>query len=231
MIVYCLGTHCAGTTTLTALISKLWKLKIIYDTVGIVKAEKELKIAQIRSNLFLASSYQIEVFVRQIKLERETEAAGIDVVSDQGPEPLLYTLRHTLIGRQLKKTVLYEEHIERLKRNLVFYIEPHKDLVKGDGRRPDEDVDWGEVQFINGMLFDMLEEHNIDYHPIGSRNPVLRIRNVIRELGPPLLELNVEDFMPEISLPIQNEKSIVTLREKYTVRPSLNGSETDPISK
>jgi hypothetical protein len=177
--------------------------------------------------MFLASRYQVEVFDRQVLLEEEAESEGIDVVSDQGPEPLLYTLRHTLIGQQLSKTGMYEQHIARLKRNLVFYIEPHESMVKSDGRRPASDVDWGEVQFINGMLFDTLENHGIDYHPIGSKNPLLRIRNVIRELGQPLLELKVEDFMPEKTVAAGNGKSHLALKEKYSVRPSLNSPIVD----
>jgi hypothetical protein len=72
------------------------------------------------------------------------------------------------------------------------------------------------------MLFNTLEEHKIDYHPIGSLNPVLRVRNVIRELGQPLLKLKIEDFMSELTEPIEDNNYNITLREKHVIKPSIN---------
>jgi hypothetical protein len=123
-----------------------------------------------------------------------------DAVADQGPEPILYTMKHTLVGRQLRKSKLFTQYMERFSNpeHKIFYVEPHKELVQADGRRPGGDLQWGEVKDINGMLFDLLESHDIDYHPIGSLNPYLRTRNIRRELGPPKKEIDISEFIPNL---------------------------------
>jgi hypothetical protein len=70
----------------------------------------------------------------------------------------------------------YRQYMEWVAQGIVFYVRPHRDLLKEDGIRAG--VTWESVLRIDGMVKFMLEQSRIPYLPIESASMQERARAV-----------------------------------------------------
>jgi hypothetical protein len=190
--IYFLGSQCVGTTSLTKYVSNAYLLPSIPDPVRVVCREEGLDLETIRDDVHLAGKYQLRVFER--KLELESQHIG-DYVADQGIDCVAYTLAYTLVGKLLLDSKPFIEFLNKIKAvdSIVFFVKAHKSLVRSDGFRPRQDVNWGSVKFIEGIIFTMLEMYDIKYHVIGCKEWFWRIKQIESILGPPKVKVELED--------------------------------------
>jgi hypothetical protein len=69
----------------------------------------------------------------------------------------------------------------QVRKGIVFFLRPHRELLKEDGVRAG--VDWEEVLRIDGMVKMMLEMFAVPYIPISCLSMQERTRTVERVLG------------------------------------------------
>ena len=110
---------------------------------------------------------------RQVQVER-AQTSGY--VSDRAFDNLAYAAEHTLVLADLINTDEYQKYMEYVAEGIVFFVRPHKDLLKEDGVRAG--VTWESVLRIDGMIKLMLEQGRIPYLPIESVAMQERARTV-----------------------------------------------------
>jgi hypothetical protein len=129
-----------------------------------VLAELETSLDALRTDVDLVAEYQKRVFERQVQVERMSGGAGF--VSDRAFDNLAYAAEHTLILGDLINTDEYRKYMEWVAEGIVFFVRPHRDLLREDGVRAG--VTWESVLRIDGMIKLMLEQSRIPYLPIES---------------------------------------------------------------
>ena len=78
----------------------------------------------------------------------------------------VYAAEHTLILPDLIHSEEFKKYLEWVAQGIVFFVRPHRDLLKEDGVRAG--VTWESVLRIDGMIKLMLEQGRIPYLPIES---------------------------------------------------------------
>lgn len=163
MRIYFVGSHATGKTTMTRYVSRRYGLPMITEVARAVLAELETSLDALRTDMELVAEYQKRVFERQTQVER---LQGSGFVSDRAFDNLAYAAEHTLISAELFNTDEYRKYVEWVGQGIVFFVRPHKDLLKEDGVRAG--VTWESVLRIDGMIKLMLEQSRIPYLPIES---------------------------------------------------------------
>jgi hypothetical protein len=163
MRIYFVGSHATGKTTMTRYVSRRYGLPMITEVARAVLAELETSLDALRTDMELVAEYQRRVFERQVHVER-TQGSGF--VSDRAFDNLAYAAEHTLVLADLINTDEYKKYMEWVAQGIVFFVRPHKDLLKEDGVRAG--VTWESVLRIDGMIKLMLEQGRIPYLPIES---------------------------------------------------------------
>ena|SRR6266542_5250914 len=164
MRVYFVGSHATGKTTMTRYVSRRYGLPMITEVARAVLAELETSLDALRTDMDLVAEYQRRVFERQVQVERSQQSATF--VSDRAFDNLAYAGEHTLILADLIHSDEFKKYLEWVAQGIVFFVRPHRDLLKEDGVRAG--VTWESVLRIDGMIKLMLEQGRIPYLPIES---------------------------------------------------------------
>jgi len=173
MRIYFVGAHATGKTTMTRYVSRRYGLPMITEVARAVLAELETSLDDLRTDMDLVAEYQRRVFERQVQVER---MQGTGFVSDRAFDNLAYAAEHTLVFSDLINGDEFKKYAEWVAGGIVFYLRPHKDLVRDDGTR--SGVTWESVLRIDGMIKLMLEQHRIPYLPLDSVAMMERTRAV-----------------------------------------------------
>jgi hypothetical protein len=173
MRIYFVGSHATGKTTMTRYVSRKYGLPMISEIARAVLAELETSFDALRTDMDLVAEYQKRVFERQREVER-TQQSGF--VSDRAFDNLAYAAEHTLCVGDMIADDTYRQYMEWVAQGIVFYVRPHRDLLKEDGIRAG--VTWESVLRIDGMVKFMLEQSRIPYLPIESASMQERARAV-----------------------------------------------------
>ncbi len=163
MRIYFVGAHATGKTTMTRYVSRRYGLPMITEVARAVLAELETNLDALRTDMDLVAEYQRRVFERQVHVER---TQGTNFVSDRAFDNLAYAAEHTLILSDMLAGDCYRDYMEWVSQGIVFYLRPHRDLLKEDGVRAA--VTWDSVLRIDGMIKMMLEQSRVPYLPIES---------------------------------------------------------------
>jgi nicotinamide riboside kinase len=171
--IYVCGAHSTGKTTLARHISRELGLPLINEVARQVIAEFEISFETLRVDLNRAGDYQREVFRRQIEVEQRYPEG---FVSDRSFDNLAYAARHSNVIHEL-----IDDHalryFERVRESLVFYVRPHRECMQYDGMR--EQVDWDEINRIDGMLDFILSWQQIPCIGINELNMKDRVRTAL----------------------------------------------------
>ncbi len=178
LVVYMVGAHSTGKTTLARWVRDHYGLPMISEVARGVLAEMEEQLDTLRSNLDVVDRYQTEVFARQVAAEAEMTGP---FVSDRAFCNLAYAAHHATILGRLTNDPRFADYMESTKQGIVFFIRPHRELLQSDGVR--ERLDWEEVIRIDGMVKLLLEMYSIPYIPVASLSMQERVRLVQRTLS------------------------------------------------
>jgi nicotinamide riboside kinase len=173
MRIYFVGAHATGKTTMTRYVSRRYGLPMITEVARAVLAELETSLDSLRTDMDLVAEYQRRVFERQVHVERMQNTG---FVSDRAFDNLAYAAEHTLVLGDLINSDEFKKYAEWVAQGIVFFVRPHKDLLKEDGVRAG--VMWESVLRIDGMIKLMLEQSRIPYLPIESASMQERARAV-----------------------------------------------------
>src|SRR5688572_6753303 len=132
MRIYFVGAHATGKTTMTRYVSRRYGLPMITEVARAVLAELESSLDALRTDMDLVAEYQSRVFERQVQVER-MQVSGF--VSDRAFDNLAYAAEHTLILGDLLSGEEYKRYMEWVAQGIVFFLRPHRDLLKEDGVR------------------------------------------------------------------------------------------------
>ncbi len=163
MRIYFVGAHATGKTTMTRYVSRRYGLPMITEVARAVLAELETGLDALRTDMDLVAEYQRRVFERQVQVEH---LQGTGFVSDRAFDNLAYAAEHTLIMGELIASEQFKSYMEWVAQGIVFYLRPHKELLRDDGVRAG--LTWDSVLRIDGMIKLMLEQSRIPYLPIES---------------------------------------------------------------
>ena len=176
MRIYFVGSHATGKTTMTRWVSRRYGLPMITEVARAVLAELEIDLDSLRTDMERVSDYQRRVFERQIAIERLQEKG---FVSDRAFDNLAYAAEHALVLGEIMSGQSGEDvrkYMEWVGEGLVFFVRPHRSLLKEDGVRAG--VDWDSVVRIDGMVKLLLEQYRIRYMPIDTPSMQERVRAV-----------------------------------------------------
>ncbi len=173
MRIYFVGSHATGKTTMTRYVSRKYGLPMITEIARAVLAELETSFDALRTDMDMVAEYQRRVFERQQQVER---AQGTGFVSDRAFDNLAYAAEHTLCVGDMMADEGYKQYCDWVGQGIVFFVRPHRDLLKEDGIRAG--VTWESVLRIDGMVKFMLEQSRIPYLPIESASMQERARAV-----------------------------------------------------
>jgi nicotinamide riboside kinase len=173
MRIYFVGSHATGKTTLCRFVSRRFGLPMITEVARAVLAEMESSLDALRTDMELVAEYQDRVFGRQVAIEKMHPGA---FVSDRAFDNLAYAAEHTTVVADLMGDQRFKDYIRWVSEGTVFFLRPHRDLLKEDGVRAG--VSWESVLRIDGMIKLLLEQHRIPYLPIESVSMQERVRAV-----------------------------------------------------
>jgi len=176
--IYLVGAHSTGKTTLARWIRDRYGLPMISEVARGVLAEMEQPLGALRSSLSTVDRYQTEVFERQLVAEAEQPGA---FVSDRAFCNLAYAAHHATVLSRLIDDPRLAGYMESVRRGLVFFVRPHRELLAEDGTR--ERTGWDEVVRIDGMVKLMLEMFAVPYIPMDCLSMQERVRLVERVLA------------------------------------------------
>ena len=176
MRIYFVGSHATGKTTMTRWVSRRYGLPMITEVARAVLAELETNFDTLRTDMERVGDYQRRVFERQIAIERMQDKG---FVSDRAFDNLAYAAEHAMVLGDIMAEdsgIEVRSYMEWVSNGLVFFVRPHRSLLKEDGVRAG--VDWDSVVRIDGMVKLLLEQFRIRYLPIDTPSMQERIRAV-----------------------------------------------------
>lgn len=157
------GAYSEGKTTLRKSIAKRYNLINIPEQPRVIAAEHEIEsLAKFRSETQKVYELQLEILSRQFEEECEVEDNYVSCrcidcmafVAHFGPKDAVYRMRGLDI---------YKEYVNRLRKSIIFYILPHKDLMRADGFR---DTNYEQALYISGSVRMILEIEGLNYIPV-----------------------------------------------------------------
>ncbi|MCB9878650.1 MAG: ATP-binding protein [Planctomycetes bacterium] len=175
--IYLVGAHATGKTTLARWIRDRYQVPMIAEVARGVLAEMEEQLESLRTDIDLVDRYQREVFQRQIDAEHAVDGA---FVSDRAFCNLAYAAHHSSILGRIFRDPQLPEYMRWVRQGIVFFLRPHKELVRADGVRAG--LEWEEVVRIDGMVKLLLEQFDVPYVPVASLSMQERVRLVQRVL-------------------------------------------------
>ncbi len=169
--IYLVGAHSTGKTTLARWVRDRYAIPMIAEVARGVLAEMEARLDSLRTDLELVNHYQAQVYERQIAAESAHEGA---FVSDRAFCNLAYAAHHGTIMAEVFRDPRLERYMASVRRGLVFFLRPHRELLAEDGVRAG--VEWEEVVRIDGMVKVLLEMFDVPYIPVESLSMQERTR-------------------------------------------------------
>ena len=141
------GADSTGKSTIARWCKTNLNLPLINEVARQVIGELETNFPALRADLDATTAYQAEVFKRQVQVSLSHKGG---YVSDRAHDNLVYAAAfandyHTLI--QSDDLARYLDHLEDV---LIFFVRPHKSLLKNDGVRAP--VKWRDIVRIDGMI-------------------------------------------------------------------------------
>jgi hypothetical protein len=194
MRIYFVGSHATGKTTMTRWVSRRYGLPMITEVARGVLAELETNFDTLRTDMERVGDYQRRVFERQIATERLQEKG---FVSDRAFDNLAYAAEHALCLGDIMGDdggAEVRSYMEWVSEGVVFFVRPHRSLLKEDGVRAG--VDWDSVVRIDGMVKLLLEQFRIRYMPIDTPSMQERVRAVEFVLARMGLQQQVVEHAP-----------------------------------
>jgi len=183
--IYLVGAHATGKTTLARWIRDRYGLPMISEVARGVLAEMEAQLESLRTNLQLVNKYQAQVFERQLEMEAratiDATERGTAFVSDRAFCNLAYAAHHSTILSEVMEDPRLARYMQSVRKGIVFYLRPHKELVVPDGTRAG--LEWEEVVRIDGMVKLLLEMFAVPYVPVDCLPMQERVRCVERVLS------------------------------------------------
>lgn len=173
MKVYFVGAQATGKTTLARYVSKAHDLPLVTEVARRLRAEAERSLDEIRADLDAIDTFQERIFTEQVAAEQR---AGDSFVADRSLDHYAYAASHSRIGWWMAKHEPFREYVEALKNHLVFFVRPHRELVRADGDRSTLDLAWDAVVAIDAQVQLLLEMHGIPYFPV----PMLSMRDRVK---------------------------------------------------
>lgn len=161
---------------MTRWVSRRYGVPMVTEVARSVLAELETNFDTLRTDMDRVGDYQRRVFERQIAIERMQDKG---FVSDRAFDNLAYAAEHAMVLGDIMNEESGAEvrrYMEWVSEGLVFFVRPHRTLLKEDGVRAG--VDWDSVVRIDGMVKLLLEQFRIRYLPIDTPSMQERIRAV-----------------------------------------------------
>lgn len=172
--IYFVGSHRTGKTTCAKWAKNQYGLPMITELARTVLAEMDGDLGPLRTDLKAVAEYQKEVFRRQIQAEAEHPRG---FVSDRSFDNLAYAAEFTEdIFADLMESPELRQYMEWVKGGVVFFIRPHRRLLVTDS--VNKELDWEQVNRIDGMVKAMLKQFRIDYLPIHAVEMEERVRSM-----------------------------------------------------
>jgi nicotinamide riboside kinase len=178
--VYFVGAHSAGKTTLAKWTAKEYCLPLIPETARVVLKDPMFEgktLDEIRLVPELIDAFQYEIFNRQFKAEEPLAC----FVSDRGCDHLAYAQEHSQNAHLIVGDDRWPEYIDKMRRSTVFFVRPHRELMKPDGVRCG--LDWDSVVRIDAQVKGILKRENVRYVPIDAMAMESRISTIMAVLG------------------------------------------------
>lgn len=166
MKVYFIGSHAVGKSTLARYVSNKYELPMISETARMILSEQELQIDVLRGDLDIANKYQQQVFLRQLKEEKEGS-----FVSDRSIiDVLAYSAQHTEILSEFINSPELNDYLEKLRQSdtYIFFVRPSKATLKSDGVR--EQISWDGIVAIDAHIKFLLQMWQLRYFQISMDN-------------------------------------------------------------
>jgi nicotinamide riboside kinase len=174
MRVYFIGSHSTGKTTIARYVADKYKIPLLNEVARQVLAERELSMDKLRCDMNGVDSFQKEVFLRQIKEEKERD----NFVSDRSFDNLAYAAQHASVLREVLSDKRLGSYLDRLRQkdSYLFFVRPSKSTMINDGVR--EQVEWEGIVAIDAMVKFMLEMWDLRYMCLSSPNMQERVRTI-----------------------------------------------------
>jgi len=129
--------------------------------------------------LVASSKYKTRLVPKGVQNVVMARAAPLALVSDRAFDNLAYAAEHAMVLGDIMAEdsgIEVRSYMEWVSNGLVFFVRPHRSLLKEDGVRAG--VDWDSVVRIDGMVKLLLEQFRIRYLPIDTPSMQERIRAV-----------------------------------------------------
>lgn len=177
--VYFVGAHSAGKTTLAEWVAFAYRLPLIPEVARVILKEWNATLPAIRLHPPTADKFQYEIFKRQC----ETEEKFTRFVSDRACDHLAYAVEHSAVAADIFSTWKFNAYMLNLREARVFFVRPHKSLLRDDGVRAD--LDWDSVVRIDAMTKFMLKVFAVPFVEISDKSMDARVSTVRAVLGTP----------------------------------------------
>lgn len=205
--VYCCGSQGVGTTTWAALIQRHWGYYLIPDAVRKIANEEPRSLDQIRNDPEAKSRFQIRVFQKQVALEHGLS----EFVSDQAFDNIAYALQFTPIGEELLHSPYVRNYVGTLDSDdvIIFYFEPHPDMMVDDGFRARSDLKFENVVRTDGVIFALINFFRLMKRTeiVSTDVPMKRLKKITDKLGIPKHPIRFDilweealDYLPDRNL-------------------------------
>lgn len=173
--IYFVGAHSTGKTTLARHVAKKFDLPMLSEVARGVLAELETTLDRVHVDIDLCDEFQGTIFHRQIEQESEQERG---FVSDRAFDNVAYAAMFSRISHELTSNEDFAAYMEQLRRpgRIVFYVRPHKRLLRADGVRTD--LDWQSVCRLDGAIMLLLEAYGVPYFTVADYSMRDRVRLV-----------------------------------------------------
>jgi hypothetical protein len=179
-----IGSAATGKTTLTRWVKKHYGLPMINEIARQVLGELETDFPTLHADLDETTNYQREVFKRQIRVSLQHTGG---YVSDRAHDNLAYASDCAEGYSDLVQDPDFSKYLDHLSDVLIFFVRPHKSLLKDDGVRAP--IKWRDVLRIDGMIKLLLRSLRVPktggpLHYFEINSPVLLdrvelVRNVV----------------------------------------------------
>ena len=163
MRVYLAGAYSEGKTSLARRIQSRYGITLIPEVARTLLAEWEHKTFDtIRREVELVNKFQLEVFDRQFKLEKQIKD---NFVSSRCIDNTIFLGKYGTALGELASSQKFKEYVEWLKDGTIFYVTPHKELIQDDGIR---DTNYLQAVELSGAVRQTLELLGLKYITIDS---------------------------------------------------------------
>lgn len=175
--VWLVGAHSTGKSTLARWVSREYFLPIIPETARALIGDLGRSLDEIRLDPDASDKFQWDIFERQLAAEKKLDV----YVSDRGCDHLAYAAEHSRMAPFITADPRFDGYVERMRAGVVFFVRPHRELLKADGVRAG--LDWDCVVRIDAMVKFILKAHGVPFVELASREMDARISTIRAVLG------------------------------------------------